>query len=96
MAKDRLSPRALRDLESIWRHTRLQWGVKQADFYVDVLDAAFENVAHAPLTAAACDYIRAGYRRRVVERHMVYFRLVDDGIVVIRVLHDRMDAGGYL
>lgn len=96
MAKVRLSPRALRDLESIWRHPRLQWGVKQADFYVDLLNAAFDNVAQTPLTAAACDHIRAGYRRRVVERHMVYFKVVDDGIVVIRVMHDRMDAGRYL
>ena len=44
------------------------------------------------MSAPACDPIRSGYRRRGVERHMVYFRITDYGIVIVRKLHDRMDA----
>ena len=35
-------------------------------------------------------------RRRCVERHMIYFRITDYGIAVIRILHDRMDAPRHL
>ncbi len=31
-----------------------------------------------------------------VERHMIYFRITDYGIAVIRVLHDRMQASRHL
>lgn len=31
-----------------------------------------------------------------VERHMIYFRVTDYGIAVVRVLHNRMDAPQHL
>lgn len=79
-------------MEGIWRYTRKQWGVAQAQRYTDTLVAAFQELAEAPGTAPACDHIRRGYRRRGVVRHIVYFRMTDYGIEVLRVLHDRMDA----
>jgi len=46
--------------------------------------------------ASACDHIRTGYRRRGVERHMIYLRITDFGIVIVRILHHRMDAPRHL
>ena len=96
MAEFRLAPAAERDLESIWRYTRDQCGAAQANRYTDVLVTAFEALAGSPDTAPACDHIRPGYRRRNVERHVIYFRITSYGIAVIRVLHDRMDAPRHL
>jgi toxin ParE1/3/4 len=92
MAEYRLAPAAERDLEEIWRYTAEHWGVEQAHRYTDILTAAFDELAEAPNTAAACDHIRAGYRRRGVERHAIYFRITGYGIAIVRILHDRMDA----
>lgn len=92
MAEYRLTPAAERDLETIWTHTRLRWGVVQANRYTDILTAAFSEFAQSPKTAAACDHIRPGYRRRSVERHTIYFRITAYGIAIVRILHDRMDA----
>jgi toxin ParE1/3/4 len=92
MAEYRLSPAAERDLERIWKYTLGEWGLEQADRYADLLTAAFQALAESPKSAPACDHIRQGYRRRNVERHMIYFRVTDYGIAIIRVLHDRMDA----
>lgn len=92
MAEYRLSPAAESDMEEIWRYTRKQWGIEQAHRYTDTLTAAFEELAKAPKTAPACDHIRRGYRRRGVERHIIYFRMTSYGIEVVRILHDRMDA----
>lgn len=96
MAEYRLSPAAERDLESIWTYTARQWGVEQADRYTDFSTSAFAELADSPKTATACDHIRPGYRRSGVERHIIYFRVTNYGIAVIRVLHDRMDAPQHL
>jgi toxin ParE1/3/4 len=61
-----------------------------------LLSTAFQELAEAPKSAPACDQIRRGYRRRNVERHMIYFRITDYGIVIIRILHERMDAPHHL
>ena len=96
MAEYRLAPAAERDLETIWTHTRQQWGVEQANRYIDILTAAFAELAQSPKIAPACDHVRPGYRRRNVERHMIYFRITTYGIAVVRILHDRMDTPRHL
>ncbi|MDP3439109.1 MAG: type II toxin-antitoxin system RelE/ParE family toxin [Azonexus sp.] len=96
MAEYRLTPAAEGDLESIWTYTVRQWSIEQADRYIDALTAAFAELADAPKSAPTCDHIRLGYRRRSVEHHMVYFRVTDYGIAVVRVLHERMDAPRHL
>lgn len=92
MAEYRLTPAAERDLEAIWIYTLRRWGVEQANRYIDIRTAAFAELAESPKTAPACDQIRPGYRRRSVERHMIYFRITAYGIAIVRVLHDRMNA----
>jgi toxin ParE1/3/4 len=96
MAEYRLTPAAERDLETIWIHTFQQWGVEQADRYTDILITTFIELAPSPRTAPACDQIRPGYRRRSIERHMIYFRIAAYGVAIIRILHDRMDAPRHL
>jgi toxin ParE1/3/4 len=92
MAEYRLAPAAEGDLELIWSYTVQQWGLDQANRYIDIITTAFEQLAERPETAPACDAIRPGYRRYSVERHMIYLRITAYGIAIIRVLHDRMEA----
>ena len=96
MAELRLSPAALRDLEGIWRYTAEQWGVAQAERYLDVLNVAFGAIASNPQAAPRCDHIRAGYRRQWVEQHVAYFRMEAGAVVVVRVLHQRMQAARHV
>lgn len=92
MAEYRLSPAAEQDLEVIWQYSYGQWGLEQANRYIDILTAAFEELGRYPQAAKLCDHIRKGYRCRSVQRHVVYFRVTDNGIAMIRILHGRMDA----
>jgi len=94
MAEYRLTPAAEQDLESIWIYTAKEWGLDQASRYLDSLITAFTKLATQPQAAPACDFIKPGYRRWPVERHMIYFRVTDYGIAVIRVLHQSMNALG--
>lgn len=96
MAEHRLSPAAQRDLEDIFDYTVAEWGLPQAFRYIDQIEAACIAVAEAPQAAVACDHIRAGYRRRTVQRHAIYFRPEPYGAAIIRILHDRMEAERHL
>jgi len=96
MAEFRLSPRAQRDLEAIFDHTVQQWGLPQALYYTDLIEAACAIVAAAPQQSQDCSAIRPGYRRRIVEQHVIYFRPTTDGVAIIRILHHRMDQARHL
>ncbi|UUZ49169.1 type II toxin-antitoxin system RelE/ParE family toxin [Massilia sp. B-10] len=91
MAEYRLAPAAQRDLEKIWKYSVQHWSASTADQYLERLTAAFADLLQHPMAAMACDDIRPGYRRRRIERHIIYFRVTDYGIAIIRVLHERMD-----
>ena len=96
MAEYRLSPAARRDLEDIFDYTVAEWGLPQAIGYADLIEEACTALASAPALAASCDDIRPGYRRRIVQRHVIYFRIESYGIAVVRILHDRMEATRHL
>lgn len=55
MAEYRLTPAAERDLESIWSYTIQQWGFEQANRYIDLLMAAFAELAESPNSAPTCE-----------------------------------------
>lgn len=96
MAEYRLSPQAQRDLEELFDYTMIHWGLAQALRYSDLVEAACVDLADAPQRAQVCSHIRPGYRRRSLERHVIYFRTTSYGIAVIRILHQRMDAARHL
>ena len=89
-AEYRLTPAAKSDLEAIWLYTLEGWGLEQANRYTDELTNVFAQLAIGPQRGTACDHIRTGYRRSKVGRHVVYYRMTDYGIAVVRILHDRM------
>jgi toxin ParE1/3/4 len=96
MAEFRLSPKAQRDLDSIFDYTVSEWGLEQAFRYDKLIETTCAELANSPLLAPSCAHIRRGYRRRSVQQHVIYFRQTSYGITIIRILHQRMDAGRHL
>lgn len=96
MAEYRLGPRAAADLEAIFDYTVAAWGLAQAVRYVEQVEAAFTELASAPTRSQACDDIRRGYRRRSVQRHVIYFTVEDYGVAIVRILHGQMDVERHL
>ena len=85
------SPAAQIDLEQIWDYTNGQ-GADQANKYIRVLQRAVERLADNPLIGRACDEVGDGYRRHAAGSHTIYYRITNELIVVVRVLHQRMDV----
>lgn len=96
MARYRLSPAAQADLDGIFDYTVQRWGLEQAMRYTQMLADACEKLADQPLQSQDCAHIRVGYRRLVAGSHVLYFRVEDPGIAVIRILHARMDVSRHL
>ncbi|MFN0300381.1 MAG: type II toxin-antitoxin system RelE/ParE family toxin [Burkholderiales bacterium] len=74
----RLTPAAIRDLESIWMYTTEQWGIEQVHRYTDELTNAFKLLANNPEHGGACDHVREGYRRHRAGCHVIYYRIVNE------------------
>jgi len=91
-----LSPRAKADLDDIWDYTERNWGAEQAKAYIRLIGAAIRTVAASPARGKACDHIQEGYRKYPAGSHVVFFRLADGGINVVRILHRRMDFDRHL
>ncbi len=86
-----LSPRAHQDIEEIWHYTAQQWSKKQAELYIRQLAEQLELVAVNPNMAIACPEVRIGYYKFRCGSHYAFFKLLPDGINVIRILHERMN-----
>ena len=91
MAAYRLTPRAQQDVADIWAATTRQWGIAQAERYIQDIRDSIERVAAAPGLARACDDIRPGYRKFPTGSHMLFLRWTTHGLEVVRILHGRMD-----
>ncbi len=88
----RVSPRAESDLEEIWLYTFRNWSPEQADTYHNAIVDAFEGLAVGEKTGRPVD-VREGYFKYPVGAHLVFYRFSESGLVVVRVLHQRMDVG---
>ncbi len=86
-----LSPRAKDDIEAIWDYSAKQWGRVRTERYLRELWHGIEFVAADPRRGRSCDEIRMSYFKYEVGSHVIFYRIALEGIVVIRVLHVRMD-----
>jgi toxin ParE1/3/4 len=93
MATLRLSRIAKEDLLQIGSYTLETWGVTQAERYLNSLEECAKMLATNPLLGRACNWIRPGLRRFEKGRHVLFYRRLEDGIFVSRILHQSMLPG---
>jgi toxin ParE1/3/4 len=86
----RLTRRAEADLLSLGAYTLRTWGKTQAIRYLHELEACCQALAKNPDLGRKCDEVRPGLRRMEHGRHVVFYRKERGGILVSRILHQRM------
>jgi toxin ParE1/3/4 len=87
-----ITPKAEADLVEIWAYTCEQWGIDQADKYLDQLAAGMQQLVNYPSLGTNYAHVLPGYRRLQVEHHAVFYRNLGSEILIVRVLHQEMDA----
>lgn len=86
--KVHLTPPANEDLIGIWEYTYKVWSFFQADKYIRMLYTTFDTIATAPtMYGRDYEYIGVGVRGYLVGKHIIIYRIVEDGIEVLRILH---------
>jgi toxin ParE1/3/4 len=85
------SRRAAADIREIWNYTADHWGKAQAEIYLGLIESAVDAISTDPKLGRSCNEIRRGYRKYLVGSHVLYYRLKDGAVFVVRVLHQRMD-----
>jgi toxin ParE1/3/4 len=87
-----VTPKAESDLIGIWIYTCEKWGGDQADSYLDQLEAGMNQLINHPSLGANYAHVLPGYRRLQVEHHAVFYQVLEPEVLVVRVLHEDMDA----
>ena len=92
MAKFKLTNKAVEDLAAIWEYTFDTWSERQANKYYQLLISSCEELAASPKLGKHYDEIAPGILGFLAYRHIIIFRKINDKeIEVIRVLHSQMD-----
>ena len=90
------SSQAEQDLTDIWIYTAEEWNLAQADLYLDELVAGIEGLSAHPELGYSRDDIRAGYRSLNVSRHIVFYTVTEEQVLIVRVLHKSVDVQRHL
>lgn len=83
--------KAEQDLIAIWLYTFENFGITQADKYLDQIGTALQHIAQNPEIGVNSDSIRLGYRKYHVKEHTIFYKIEKPMIQVIRVLGNDMD-----
>jgi toxin ParE1/3/4 len=86
----RFSGRAKADLLNIGAYTLETWGAAQAERYLDSLEKCAKLLACNPSLGRSCEWIRPGLFRFEKDRHVIFYRKHEEGILVSRILHQSM------
>ena len=79
------------DLEDIWAYTYQEWGLVQADSYLQSLISRFDWLANSPRSGRKRDDIKAGYYCFPEGMHLIIYTIQKNTIDIIGISHQRMD-----
>jgi toxin ParE1/3/4 len=86
-----ISKKAVSDLEEIWFYTFEKWSKEQADRYYNLIFNEINYICKNVSAGKSMEHVRKGYRATKVKSHLIFYKIVNDTIVIIRILHEQMD-----
>lgn len=90
MADYRFTDSAREDMIKIWLYTHQTWGDEQADRYQEQLHDCCQKLADQKSLDRHASGVN-GARVYRCQRHYLFFLRENDDVIVLAVLHERMD-----
>ena len=87
----RWAPAAKRDLREVWRYYANAASPKVADQLLIKITDAVAKAAERPLLYRPRDSLLPGLRAVIVHPYTAFYRMRDDELEVVRILHERRD-----
>jgi toxin ParE1/3/4 len=91
-----LSRKAQADLDDIRDYSLGTFGVARAIAYVDAIEQAFRRILIFPEVGAEHPTIQPAVRSLYCQQHRILYEVMEDRIVILRVLHRAMDVEQHL
>lgn len=86
-----ISKKAILDLEEIWLYTVEKWSAEQADRYYNLVFDEINYICNNINSGKSMEHVRKDYRASKVKSHLIFYRVANGMIEIIRILHERMD-----
>ena len=90
-----LSEIADKDLEDIFDYTVDEFGFDQAEKYLLEIEEIFQNLIINPQIGKKRDEIKQDLYSFPKDNHIIFYRILDNHIRIVRVLHGRRDVPKY-
>ena len=90
-----LSEIADKDLEDIFDYTFDEFGYDQAEKYLLEIEEIFQNLIANPQIGKKRDEIKQGLYSFPKDNHIIFYRILDNHIRIVRVLHGSRDIPKY-
>ncbi len=74
----------------------MRWGAKRAEAYYNGIYDTFIDIADFPLANRERSEIKTGIRIQIYESHLIIYRVLDDAVEVVCVVHGHYDWQGDL
>lgn len=87
-----VSAEAEDDLYSAWHFGAREWSPEQADRHVRDISEMFERLTENPKLGRKREDLISDLRSTIVRPHVIFYRVLDQSIQIIRVLHERADT----
>jgi toxin ParE1/3/4 len=84
------------DLKSIRRYSIRTWGQDRTSQYMTAIRDTLKRLVPGTVLTRNRDDLRSGLRMATSGRHCIFFEADESRVLVVRVLHDRMDYGRHL
>ena len=86
-----ISKKVVSDLEEIWLYTVEKWSAEQADRYYNLIFNEINYISKNSTAGKSMEHVRKSYQASKVNSHLIFYRVINDTIKMIRILHERMD-----
>jgi toxin ParE1/3/4 len=89
-----IRPDAREDLRQILIYTQERWGAEQRRRYRALMYQAMRSLLDYPERGRTREEYFPDCRGLPAEHHIIFYRLTDDEVVIVRILHGNQDAAG--
>ena len=86
-----IAPLAKHDLKRIYDYSISNWGSRQTSDYLDKLKKIFWELTEQPKMGVEREELFPNMRSFSVDSHVVFYRLQQSQVEIVRVLHGRQD-----
>ena len=87
----RVAPLGRLDVRAIRQYTLDTWGEEQGDAYLASPNEVLRRVGEFPSLRRPRDDVRPVLRAFTFGQHVILYRVEDDEVIVLRVVHARQD-----